>query len=153
MLYATAINITMILLTNDLGGPYDIILPLWWHSMKALNILHNNIHIEIRCVTTYMMSQWYMWLMTLQSFASCSNMSHERPPQASYNDQWYHSPHARVTIVWSLWRHQQLIVTSSADREASEWGASPCVKIVVFIPIWQEYIFSSVRSNKSKKEQ
>ena len=33
----------------------------------------------------------------------------------------YHLSHARVTIVWSLWRHQQLTVTSLAERKTSEW--------------------------------
>ena len=33
----------------------------------------------------------------------------------------YHLSHIRITIVWSLWRHRQSIVTSSAERKASEW--------------------------------
>ena len=33
----------------------------------------------------------------------------------------YHCSCGRVTIVWSLWRHQQSIVTSSAERKQSEW--------------------------------
>ena len=32
----------------------------------------------------------------------------------------YHLSRVRVTIVWSLWRHRQSIVTSSAERKASE---------------------------------
>ena len=28
---------------------------------------------------------------------------------------------SRVTIVWSMWRHQQSIVTSSAERKPSKW--------------------------------
>ena len=32
----------------------------------------------------------------------------------------YHLSRVRVTIVWSLWRHRQLIVTSSAERRTSE---------------------------------
>ena len=33
----------------------------------------------------------------------------------------YYLSRVRVTIVWSLWRHRQSIVTSSAERKASEW--------------------------------
>ena len=38
---------------------------------------------------------------------------------------------ARVTIVWTLWRHQQSSVTSSAKRMPSEWNTGWCVEIVV----------------------
>ena len=33
----------------------------------------------------------------------------------------YHYSRDRATIVWSLWRHQLSIVTSSAERKPSEW--------------------------------
>ena len=33
----------------------------------------------------------------------------------------YHYSRDRITIVWSLWRHQQSIVTSSTERKPSEW--------------------------------
>ena len=33
----------------------------------------------------------------------------------------YHFSRDRVTIVWSLWRHQQSIVTLSAEPKPKEW--------------------------------
>ena len=48
----------------------------------------------------------------------------------------YHFSHDRVTITWSLWCHQQSIVTSSAEHKlkSETWGR--CVKIVVFVIIY-----------------
>ena len=42
----------------------------------------------------------------------------------------------RVTMVWSLWRHQQSIVTSSAERKASEWNMGTMCKDRRFIVIY-----------------
>ena len=44
---------------------------------------------------------------------------HDRP----WISPWvrYHYSRDHVTIVWSLWRHQQSIVTSSTERKPSEW--------------------------------
>ena len=38
-------------------------------------------------------------------------------------DWIFHFLRARVTVVWSLWRHQQSIVTSSAERKTSKWDS------------------------------
>ena len=47
----------------------------------------------------------------------------------------YHLSRVRVTIVWSLWRHRRSIVTSSAERNASEWDTGimceyPCFSVI-----------------------
>ena len=34
----------------------------------------------------------------------------------------------RNNIVWSLWRHQQLIVTSSGERKPNEWDTGTMCK-------------------------
>ena len=43
----------------------------------------------------------------------------------------YHYSRDRITIALLLWRHQQSIVTSSAERRPSEWARGRCVKTVV----------------------
>ena len=48
----------------------------------------------------------------------------------------YHFSRARVTIIWSLWRHQQSIATSSAERNRPTETRGRCVKIVVVIVIY-----------------
>ena len=45
----------------------------------------------------------------------------------------YHLSRVRVTIVWSLWRHRQSIVTSSAERTAIEWDTGIILILASFI--------------------
>ena len=47
----------------------------------------------------------------------------------------YHYSRYRVTIVWSLWRHQRSIVTSSAERKPSKWDTATMCKDRRFIVI------------------
>ena len=47
----------------------------------------------------------------------------------------YHLSRGRITIFWSLWRHRQSIVTSSAECTASEWDTGmmcedPCFSVI-----------------------
>ena len=41
----------------------------------------------------------------------------------------YHYSHDRITIVWSLWHHQQWIVTSSAKHNQASEARGRCVKL------------------------
>ena len=47
----------------------------------------------------------------------------------------------RVTIVWPLWRHQQSIVTSSAEQKPSEWDTATMCKDRRVIVIY-EFVMS-----------
>ena len=44
-------------------------------------------------------------------------------------------------IAWSFWRHQQSIVTSSAERKPSEWDTGTVCENVIFIGIY-EFVMS-----------
>ena len=47
----------------------------------------------------------------------------------------------RVTIVWSLWRHQQSIVTSSAKRKPSKWDTEAmCEDHRFYRRLWIRYV-------------
>ena len=53
----------------------------------------------------------------------------------------YHFSRDRVTIVWSLWRHQQSIVTTSAERKSSEWDTGTMCKDRRFSRhLWIRYV-------------
>ena len=52
----------------------------------------------------------------------------------------------RVTIVWSLWHHRQWILTSSAERKASEWDTG-----IVYEDPRFSVIYGFVMSCKKKK--
>ena len=54
----------------------------------------------------------------------------------------YHFSRDRVTMVWSLWHHQQSVVTSSAERKRASETLRRYAKIVAFIVIslqWRHY--------------
>ena len=49
----------------------------------------------------------------------------------------HHFPRDCATSVWLLWRHQQSIVTSSAERKQSDWDTETMWEyIVVFVVIY-----------------
>ena len=57
----------------------------------------------------------------------------------------YHYSRDRITIVWSLWRHQQSIVTSSTERKPSEWDTGKMCKADRFYShLWIRYVVMSL---------
>ena len=52
----------------------------------------------------------------------------------------YHYLRNCVTMVWSLWCHQQLLVTTSADRKPSEWDMGMMCKDCCFLKSFMDLL-------------